>query len=58
MKIALDTAGGDHGLAPNIDGAVQAANAWGVELILVGPANKIRAELSTRGVAQDDPRFE
>lgn len=58
MKIALDAAGGDHGLAPNIDGAVQAANAWGVALILVGPADKIRAELSARGVAQDDARFE
>ncbi|OGS37602.1 MAG: hypothetical protein A2506_13560 [Elusimicrobia bacterium RIFOXYD12_FULL_66_9] len=58
MKIALDAAGGDHGLAPNIDGAVQAANAWGIDLILVGPAEKIRAELSSRGVAQDDPRFE
>ena len=58
MKIALDAAGGDNGLAPNIDGAVQAANAWGIDLILVGPADKIRAELSARGVAQDDPRFE
>lgn len=58
LKIALDAVGGDQGLAPNIDGAVQAANAWGIELILVGPADNIRAELTARGVAQDDPRFE
>lgn len=58
MKIALDAVGGDHGLTPNIDGAVQAANAFGVELVLVGPAEKIRAELSARGVAPGDRRFE
>ncbi|MDE2141571.1 MAG: phosphate acyltransferase PlsX [Elusimicrobia bacterium] len=58
MKIALDAVGGDHGLTPNIDGAVQAANAFGVELVLVGPAEKIRAELSARGVGAGDPRFE
>lgn len=58
MKIALDAVGGDHGLTPNIDGAVQAANAFGVELVLVGPAAAIRAELSARGVGEGDPRFE
>ncbi len=57
MKIALDAVGGDFGLAPNIDGAVQAANAFGVEPVLVGPAGKIAAELSARGVA-GDKRFE
>jgi len=58
LKIALDAVGGDHGLTPNIDGAVQAANAFGVELVLVGPAAQIRAELSARGVGEGDPRFE
>ncbi|MFI5346535.1 MAG: phosphate acyltransferase PlsX [Elusimicrobiota bacterium] len=58
MKIALDAVGGDHGLTPNIDGAVLAANAFGVELVLVGPAEKIAAELSARGVGAGDPRFE
>ena len=58
MKIALDAVGGDHGLTPNIDGAVQAANAFGVELVLVGPSEKILAELSARGVGAGDPRFE
>ena len=58
MRIALDAVGGDFGLTPNIEGAIQAANAFGVELLLVGPADKIRAELSARGIAEGDPRFE
>jgi len=58
LKIALDAVGGDHGLTPNIDGAVQAANAFGVELVLVGPAEAIRAELSARGIGPGDARFE
>jgi glycerol-3-phosphate acyltransferase PlsX len=58
LKIALDAVGGDHGLTPNIDGAVQAANACGVELVLVGPERGIRAELSARGIGPGDSRFE
>ncbi len=58
MKNALDALGGDHGLTPNIDGAVQAANAFGVELVLVGPEAAIRAELSSRGIGPGDVRFE
>ena len=58
MKIALDAVGGDHGLTPNIDGALQAANAFGVELVLVGPEAAIRAELSSRGIGPGDARFE
>lgn len=58
MKIALDAVGGDHGLTPNIDGAVQAVNAFGVELVLVGPETQIRAELSKRGIAESDKRYQ
>lgn len=58
MRIALDAVGGDFGLPPNIEGAIQAANAFGVELLLTGPADKIRAELSARGIPEGDPRFE
>ena len=58
MRIALDAVGGDFGLPPNIEGAIQAANAFGVELLLTGPAGQIRAELSARGIAAGDPRFE
>ncbi|UPT72440.1 MAG: phosphate acyltransferase PlsX [Elusimicrobiota bacterium] len=58
MRIALDAVGGDFGLTPNIEGAIQAANAFGVELLLAGPADKIRAELSARGIAPGDSRFD
>jgi glycerol-3-phosphate acyltransferase PlsX len=58
LRIALDAVGGDFGLTPNIEGAIQAANAFGVELILAGPGDKIRAELSARGIAENDSRFE
>lgn len=57
MNIALDAVGGDHGLTPNIDGAVQAVNAFGVELVLVGPEAQIRAELSKRGISENDARY-
>ena len=50
MRIALDAVGGDFGLTPNIEGAIQAVNAFGVELLLAGPADKIRAELTSRGI--------
>lgn len=36
MKIALDAMGGDHGPAPCIDGALQAAQEQNVDVILVG----------------------
>ncbi len=58
MRIALDAVGGDFGLTPNIEGAIQAANAFGVELILAGPAAQIRTELSARGISEGDPRFQ
>jgi glycerol-3-phosphate acyltransferase PlsX len=58
MRIALDAAAGDSGLAPNIEGAISAANAWGLELLLVGPAADIREELTARGIPHSDRRFE
>lgn len=44
LPIALDAAGGDHGVAPNVEGAVQAARA-GVPVLLVGPRVALHAEL-------------
>lgn len=44
LPIALDAVGGDHGAAPNVDGAVQAATA-GVPVLLVGDRVKLHAEL-------------
>ena len=58
MRIALDAAAGDTGLAPNIEGAIAAANAWGLELLLVGPAADLRSELTARGIPHSDRRFE
>ncbi len=58
MKIALDAAAGDLGTAPNIEGAIFAAKDWGLEVILVGPAGQIRAELAARGISGNDRRFE
>lgn len=58
MIIALDAAGVGREPTPVIDGAVQAATARGVGLVLAGPAERIRAELTARGVSASDPRFE
>lgn len=58
MKVALDAAAGDLGLAPNIEGAIHAVHAHGVELLLVGPAAQISAALSARGIGESDRRFE
>ena len=45
MKIALDAMGGDHGVTPIVEGAVQALKELDVELILVGREDQLRAEL-------------
>lgn len=58
LKICLDAGAGDEGLTPNISGAIQAANEWGLHLILVGPAAEIRARLKERSISAADPRFE
>ncbi len=47
MKIALDAMGGDFGLAPLVDGAMQAARELGDQIVLVGDQEKIRAHLDT-----------
>lgn len=44
LPIALDAVGGDHGAAPNVEGAVQAARA-GVPVLLVGERTRLHAEL-------------
>ncbi|MCI0475359.1 MAG: phosphate acyltransferase, partial [Anaerolineales bacterium] len=53
MKIALDAMGSDAHPVPDVAGAVLAARAYGVTVILVGDENKIKAELTkhdTRGL--------
>jgi glycerol-3-phosphate acyltransferase PlsX len=46
VRIVLDAAGGDHAPAEPVRGAAQAARELGCEVILVGPAEAIRAELA------------
>ena len=45
MKIAVDAMGGDHGLAPTIEGVVQVVRELGIQVILVGDQDQIRARL-------------
>jgi len=45
MKIAIDAMGGDHGLAPVVEGAVQAIKELDLHLVLVGHEDQIRGEL-------------
>ena len=50
MRIVVDAMGGDHGPGVVVDGAVQAARDFGVEIILVGREDAVRAELSKHNV--------
>jgi phosphate acyltransferase len=46
MRIALDAMGGDHAPAVTVDGAVQAARLYGIEVPLVGKPDLIQHALS------------
>ena len=46
MRIAVDAAGGDHGLDVVVAGAITGARQARVELLLVGPAGPVRAALA------------
>jgi glycerol-3-phosphate acyltransferase PlsX len=46
VRIAVDAMGGDYAPAEIVKGAVQAARDSGVEVLLVGPPARIKAELS------------
>ena len=49
MKIALDVMGGDNAPQASIRGGILAAKAYGEEVILVGPEDRIRAILRDEG---------
>jgi phosphate acyltransferase len=49
MKIALDAMGSDHGPAPAIEGALQAAQECDVEVLLVGDETTLNAECRRLG---------
>jgi glycerol-3-phosphate acyltransferase PlsX len=51
MRVAVDAMGGDYAPAEVVRGAVQAARNEGVEIILAGPEDRLRAELATHDAA-------
>ncbi len=53
MRIALDAMGSDARPVPDVEGAVMAARAYGLTVVLVGDENKLKSELAkhdTRGL--------
>ncbi len=46
MKIVLDAMGGDYAPQAAVEGGVQAAREWGVEVVLVGRREAVEAELA------------
>jgi len=55
--VALDAMGGDHAPAVTVQGAVEAARRFGVEVILVGPEPLLRKELSRLGTVPHGVRI-
>jgi glycerol-3-phosphate acyltransferase PlsX len=51
MRIVLDAMGGDHAPAVVIDGGVQAAREYGVEVVLVGRREAVEPELARHDTA-------
>ena len=51
VRVAVDAMGGDHAPAEVVRGAVQAARSEGVEIVLVGPEERLRTELATHDAA-------
>jgi glycerol-3-phosphate acyltransferase PlsX len=49
MKIVVDAMGSDRRPVPDVRGAVDAARAYSVEILLVGDAPRVRAELNKLG---------
>ena len=50
-KIVVDAMGSDNYPTPDVEGAVMAARAYGVEILLVGDAAKIQPVLDSVGTA-------
>lgn len=49
MRIAVDAMGGDHGLSPTVEGAVDAVRELDVEVVLVGNESQIKDQLRRIG---------
>jgi len=55
VTIAVDAMGGDHAPKPEVEGAIRAARAYGVKIILVGKQDVLRKELAQHEGAHDLP---
>lgn len=53
MKIVIDAMGGDNAPVVEVEGAIQAVEEFGHELILVGDSERIKSELSKYGDHSD-----
>src|SRR5216683_4250547 len=53
--IALDAMGSDRAPKPEVEGAIQAARQYGARVLLVGPENILKAELSRHRAASRPP---
>ncbi len=53
MKIVLDAMGGDNAPAVEVEGAIQAVEEYGHDLILVGDEGRIKKELEKHGFSSD-----
>ena len=53
MKIVLDAMGSDHAPEVEVDGAIQAVEEFGNDVILVGDEARIKRELSKHGFSSD-----
>ena len=53
MKIVLDAMGGDNAPVVEVEGAIQAVQEFGHDLILVGDENRIKKELEKHGFSSD-----
>ena len=53
--IALDAMGSDRAPKPEVEGAIQAARRFGIQVTLVGPEERLRAELSRHPFSRSLP---
>src|SRR5437870_5938245 len=53
--IALDAMGSDRAPKPEVEGAIQAARRYGIQVALVGPEETLRAELSRHPFSRSLP---
>ena len=53
--IALDAMGSDRAPKPEIEGAIQAARRFGIQVVLVGPEESLRAEFSRHPFSRSLP---